>query len=491
MKISYFIFLGFFTILALFTVATAVNLRLSEKVNENSEFFEKSTTVVRSSNRFQRNILNMISGLRGYLFTGESSFLQSYDSAVLENNDLIHEMELMTFDSSSQLQDIKQIKALNNRWLQEFATPLINAKRNADLSDSSLQAFQRLYREKLNTGFEKQINNRLQAKLRDFSNYEYDRRAQRKITLEQSIKETRTISFLLTTVSVAIGLLIAGFLAYRISTRMVQLVRMADEIAGGNYLVHVEDSGKDELSGLASALNHMSKTLSENIALLKRKNRELDQFAHIVSHDLKAPLRGIDNVATWIEEDHLDELSPKVKEYLALIKGRVVRAENLIRGILSYARIGRESIEKEMVDVGKMLQEIQESIPMKPGVSINIAANMPVFVTEKLPLQMIFTNLLNNAITYHDKSPGEVTISFESEKNEYRFCVADNGPGIAKHYHDKIFVIFQTLAERDQHESTGVGLAIVKKILDERNETIKIVSQIGIGSKFIFTWSKH
>lgn len=489
MKISYFIFLGFFTILLLFSVTTAINLRLSEKVNENSEFFEKSTSIVRSSNRFQRNILNMISGLRGYLFTGESSFLQSFDSAALENDGIIKDLELMVHDSSSQFSNFQEIKTLNARWLNDFAIPLIDAKKSSFVTDSSAQVFQQLYRDKLNSGFEKQLNNRLQMKLRDFSNYEYDLRAQRKITLEKSVAETRSISFFLTTISVAMGLVVAGFLAYRISTRIVQLVRMADEIARGNYSAHVEDSGKDELSGLASALNHMSNTLAENIALLKRKNKELDQFAHIVSHDLKAPLRGIDNVATWIEEDHMHELSPKVQEYLTLIKGRVVRAENLIRGILSYARIGREQIETEVVQVGQVLQEILESIPMKPHIMVKIAPNMPEIRTEKLPLQMIFTNLLNNAISYHDKSPGEVVVSFKESPEGYRFIVSDNGPGIAKHYHDKIFIIFQTLAERDRHESTGVGLAIVKKILDERNETIKLESQIGKGSKFIFTWS--
>jgi signal transduction histidine kinase len=490
MKISYFIFLGFLTILVLFSVTTAINLRLSEKVHENSEYFEKSTTMVRGSNRVHRNVLNMISGLRGYLFTGESSFLQSYDSAVLENDALLQELGAMIPDSSTQRNDLQEIKLLNERWLQEFAIPLIAARKFSSRSDSGLQAFNQLYRHKLTSGAEQQINHRLQSKLRDFSNYEYDIRAKRKAQLEESIIKTRAMSFFLTTISVAIGLIIAGFLAYRISTRIVQLVRMSDEIAGGNYLVHVEDSGKDELSGLAKSLNHMSKMLAENITLLKRKNQELDQFAHIVSHDLKAPLRGIDNVVTWIEEDHVQELSPKVREYIALIKGRVVRAENLIRGILSYARIGKELMEKENVNIGQLLNEIRETLPLKPGISIIIAPDMPELVTEKLPLQMIFTNLLMNAITYHDKELGQIRITHEEYPEHYQFIVSDNGPGIAKHYHDKIFIIFQTLSARDQPESTGVGLAIVKKILEERNQTINIVSEAGAGATFIFTWPK-
>jgi light-regulated signal transduction histidine kinase (bacteriophytochrome) len=224
---------------------------------------------------------------------------------------------------------------------------------------------------------------------------------------------------------------------------------------------------------------------------LKRKNQELDQFAHIVSHDLKAPLRGIDNVVTWIEEDHSEEISPKVKEYLQLIKGRIVRAENFIRGILSYARIGKEQQEKELVNIRILVSEITESISVKPGIQIHIKPNLPEITTERLPLQLIFSNLITNAINYHNKTDGKINVYHTEHPGYYRFYVEDNGPGIAKHYHEKIFMIFQTLAERDQIESTGVGLAIVKKILDERKQVIRVISEPGKGATFVFTWPKN
>jgi signal transduction histidine kinase len=491
MKISYSIFLGFFTILVLFSVATTVNLQLSEKVHENSEFFEKSTIVIRSSNRMQRNIVNMVSGLRGYLFTGEASFLQSYDSAEIENKTLLEGLDDMVVNGSAQQTAIQEIKHLNERWISDFAVPLMKAKKLSSLSDGDRANFNEVYRKKINSGAEAQINKQLQSKLRDFSNYEFNLRAQRRTVLESSIVETRSISFFLTALSVALGLLIAGFLAYRISTRIVQLVHMADTIAGGNYFVHVDDSGKDELSGLARALNHMSKTLAENIALLKRKNQELNQFAHIVSHDLKAPLRGIDNVATWIEEDHDHELSVEVREYIGVIRGRVVRAENLIRGILSYARIGQDDTARETVHTDELIEEIKDTLPIRSGITITTTSKMPTLVTEKLPLQMIFTNLLMNAITYHDKASGQITVSAKESLHHVEFSVSDNGPGIAKQYHHKIFLIFQTLASHDRPESTGIGLAIVKKILEERNQTIEVFSDAGAGATFTFTWPKH
>jgi signal transduction histidine kinase len=490
MKISYLIFLGFVIILIMFSAATYINYRQADQVNENSEFFAKSTTIVRHSNRLQRNILNMISGLRGYLFTGENYFMQSYDSAAIENVALISELEILIPDSAFQRTAFKEIKTLNEQWLTGFAKPLIDGKNAASISDSSQLAFNRLYREKLAGGSEMSINRRLQQKIRDFSNYEYNLRDVRKAQLTAMVSKTRQISFFLTTTSIVIGLAIAIFLAYRISSRILRMVRLADNIAAGNYRIQDIDEGGDELSGLAKSLNHMAKVLSENIELLERKNEELGQFAHIVSHDLKAPLRGIDNVVTWIQEDHEQELTPKVNEYVKLIKGRLIRAENLIQGILTYARIGREAPVKEAVDVNELINEIVDNVSSETNIKIHIQENLPVIETEKIPLEQVLSNLIGNAFKYHDKSDGKVEVKFLDNVNHYTFTVKDNGPGIDRNYHEKIFMIFQTLQERDTFESTGIGLAIVKKILDDRKQSIKVISSPGKGSTFIFTWPK-
>jgi signal transduction histidine kinase len=432
----------------------------------------------------------MVSGLRGYLLTGENYFIQAYDSAAMENTNILNEISPLISSNPDQQKAFREILKLNERWISEFADPLINAKKAAGTSDSSLLSFNRLYRQKLVSGNEQTINRALQIRFRDFSNYEYELREIREHALTESISQTRKISFYLTTLSIGIGLAVAIFLAYKISSRILRMVKMADSIAEGNYEVSTEDTGKDELSLLARALNRMAKVLSENINLLKRKNQELDQFAHIVSHDLKAPLRGIDNVVTWIEEDHNNELSPKMQEYLLLIKGRLIRAENLIKGILSYARVGREMPEREPVDLNALMDEIKENIPLHSGLVLNIQRGLPIILTERIPLQQVLSNLLSNAVKYHDKQQGKIKMYMHDKRDVYEFFVEDNGPGIAKHYHDKIFMIFQTLNERDSFESTGVGLAIVKKILDDRKQIIQVKSEPGKGSVFSFTWPK-
>jgi signal transduction histidine kinase len=490
MKISYLIFLSFLFILLLFSITTYINFQQSEEVRENSKWVDQSTTIIRNSNRFQRNILNMISGLRGYLLTGENYFIQAYDSAKAENETILSELSGLVPSQGDQRALVREIQDINNEWILDFSTPLIDAKRIAGNSDSSLLSFNRLYREKLTSGNERYLNRQLQEKIRVFINNEYNSRDIRTQILDASVRRTRAISIGLAALSIIVGSIISIFLAYRISTRIMSMVKMANQIAEGNYEVSTKDSGRDELSDLAHSLNNMAHVLNENITLLKRKNQELDQFAHIVSHDLKAPLRGIDNVVSWMEEDHATEMSAKIVEYMEIIKGRLVRAENLIHGILSYARIGKETQEKEEVDLTQLVEEVGESLMMKSKLKLIVYPKLPKLFTEKVPLLQIFSNLIGNAIKHHDKKNGFIKVYHKEHPRHYEFFVEDNGPGIGKNYHNKIFVIFQTLQERDTLESTGVGLAIVKKILDDRNQEIHITSDTGKGAIFSFTWPK-
>jgi len=432
----------------------------------------------------------MGSGLRGFLLTGEDSFLQAYDSAATENKVILSDMYRQIDSTSRQYHLLLEIARLNDLWLSEFAQPLRQAKIGAEVSDVNLPYFKKIYREKMQSSDERKLNTKLQEEIREFVNIEYEKRSEREELLTGSLQKTKTISFSLIIFSVVMALFIVSFLTLRISRRILKMVRMADSIAAGNYNVSTEETGKDELSGLARSLNYMAKTLSYNINELTRKNRELDQFAHIVSHDMKAPLRGIDNVVSWIEEDHKEELSPKVSEYLHLIKGRVVRGESLINGLLTYARVGKEEESEEKIDTRALLEEELENFSMNPGTSLTISKDLPVIYSVKIPLLQVFSNLVGNALKYNDKINGVIKVYHKEYPDHWEFFVSDNGPGISKNYHEKIFMIFQTLKERDSFESTGVGLAIVKKILDSRGEEIKLESETGKGSIFSFTWKK-
>lgn len=231
--------------------------------------------------------------------------------------------------------------------------------------------------------------------------------------------------------------------------------------------------------------------MSAYYTYLEKANKELDKFAYVVSHDLKAPLRAISNLTTWIEEDIGKTLSEDSRNHFDMIKGRVVRMEALINGILDYSRADRIKAPSSDVDVRVLLDEVLEMLIQDDAVKVALPENLPVIRTEKMKLQQVFSNLISNAIKHNDKEKTEIKIDVKEEMNSYLFSIEDNGPGIDERFHEKIFVIFQTLQARDTFESTGVGLAIVKKIIDEMGGSIWIESEIGSFTRFMFKWPKE
>lgn len=234
------------------------------------------------------------------------------------------------------------------------------------------------------------------------------------------------------------------------------------------------------------------KTLKSYMRDLERINAELDQFAYVVSHDLKAPLRAIHNLSEWIEEDIADLLNQENKDQFRLLRARVHRMENLINGILSYSRAGRIKTVKEKFLVKNLVDDLCETFATKKPVTFNIEGNQDLEIeTEKITLTQILQNLISNGVKYNDKPEVEMTVGWTEGESDYEFYVKDNGPGISPEFHEKIFVIFQTLQARDVVESTGVGLAIVKKIIDEKGGIIRIETIMNEGTTFFFTWPKN
>lgn len=311
-----------------------------------------------------------------------------------------------------------------------------------------------------------------------------------KTEIEKTIRD-----YLLFTAALMVALLVAAvFCAYWlqgfISKPILRLAAAARRISNeGEYTLHIERPGDDEIGVLYDGVNAMLGQIRRRQEELERSNRDLDQFAYVASHDLKAPLRAIATLSAWMEEDLGDKLSAEGKEQMRLLRNRVRRMDALIVGILKYSRLSRLEDETEEVDVGALLADVVDLLPPRAeAFEIEIVPPMPRFTTHRLRLQQVFANLITNAVKYHHRENGRVTISARQTRDAYVFTVEDDGPGIAPVHHERIFKIFRTLEPKDRDESTGLGLSLVKKLVEDEGGKIELDSDVGQGARFRFTW---
>ncbi|MCX5646827.1 MAG: ATP-binding protein [Phycisphaerae bacterium] len=214
-------------------------------------------------------------------------------------------------------------------------------------------------------------------------------------------------------------------------------------------------------------------------------------FAYVVSHDLKAPLRGIRAISDWLCADYQDKLDPQGKENLRLLGSRVERMHNLIDGVLQYSRVGHTEQGTVPVDLGRLLPEIIDNLGVPEHIAIDVPADLPTVEADKTRITQVFQNLLSNAVKYLDKPQGNITVGCAEDDGFWTFSVADNGPGIEKKDFERIFKLFQTLASREDCESTGVGLTVAKKIVEMYGGRIWVESEVGKGSTFFFTFPRQ
>jgi PAS domain S-box-containing protein len=229
-------------------------------------------------------------------------------------------------------------------------------------------------------------------------------------------------------------------------------------------------------------------SLRDNNQQLKRSNHDLEDFAYIASHDLKTPLGGIKSVALWLEED-LHDLSDESRKLLGLMRSRINRMETLLDDLLTYSRVGRTDTAPSETNLTDIFASIVEVLNPPAHIQVRVEGELPVIVTASTQLEQVLRNLINNAIKHHDKQNGEVVLSGKLVGDFVEFVVRDDGPGILPEFHDKIFQLFQTLKRRDEVEGTGMGLAIVKKLVERQHCRITVHSQgNGTGTQFRFRW---
>jgi signal transduction histidine kinase len=232
--------------------------------------------------------------------------------------------------------------------------------------------------------------------------------------------------------------------------------------------------------------------LQRSVTELKRSNEELDNFAYGASHDLKAPLRGIRNLAEWISEDVKDTAGADTVENLALLQTRVERLDLLLDSLLQYSRVGRAGGVAENIDLATLVRDIGDYLAPRPGFDVTWRGDSPSVLTNKAPLEQVLRNLIGNGLKHHDRDRGHVVVRARDLGEMIEFRVEDDGPGIGGAFHERIFQMFQTLKSRDELEGSGMGLAIVKKSVEGHGGTIHVESAPPArGTAFVFTWKNE
>jgi two-component system, LuxR family, sensor kinase FixL len=277
-------------------------------------------------------------------------------------------------------------------------------------------------------------------------------------------------------------------------TRISRLLNMAElqhELLRNNERLRSEMRQRKQAEAELAALNEeLEQRVQQRTAQLEAVNTELKDFAYVVSHDLKAPLRGITRISNWLLSDYAEAFDAQGQEMLDLLESRVRRMDRLIDGVLQYSRVGRIVETREDLDLNILVADVIDSLAPPPQIQIVVETPLPILKAEPTRMTQLFQNLLSNAIKFMDKPEGHIRIAATDAGDQWTFTVADDGPGIAPRHHTRIFQIFQTVTPSDEQEVNGVGLCIVKKIVESYGGTIWVESEVGEGSTFFFTLPK-
>lgn len=247
-------------------------------------------------------------------------------------------------------------------------------------------------------------------------------------------------------------------------------------------------TAEEILEKKSNELITVSEELKSTNLQLEISKDQLKEYAYIVSHDLKSPLRGINALINWVKADNEAKFNEATANNFKLIEETLETMDRLISNISAYATAGSETENSDTIDLNKLVEELNKILFIPKHISINIVKKLPIIKGDKTKLQQLFQNLISNAVKFIDKEKGIISVDCQEDKRYYEFSIEDNGIGIQEKYHEKIFKIFQTLNK--SKESTGIGLSIVKKIVNLYQGDIWLESKPNIGTKFIFTLKK-
>jgi signal transduction histidine kinase len=486
-----------------------------ERNRDANAWVERTRIVLGSLAVYTQGLVNAETGQRGYLLTGDEAYLAPYEESVAGNNDRLGRLRALISDEIEQ-QKVRRLADIMDDKLRELAETIQLARGG---NHAAALAAVMEGRGRRDTVEFRRLNREIVA----YEDAALEKRQAR------AAEENRNVTIAMTIGGVAAALAILGFAANtvaRIQGPLRDLMVGIGALTDGRLERRVEVRSRNEIGRVASAFNEMADhllaanqarqrvecdlaqsnqqllqeiadraagqlSLSRATVELRRSNEELDSFAYAASHDLRAPLRGIRNLADWIAEDVGDTAGPETIANLDLLRNRVERLDMLLDSLLQHSRVGRAGAAPEDVDIALLVHEIADYLAPRDGFAVAYSGEIATIHTSKAPLEQVLRNLIGNALKHHDGAAGGVGVATRDLGDRIEFRVEDDGPGIPPVFHERIFRMFQTLKSRDELEGSGMGLAIVKKSVESHGGTIRVESAPpSRGTAFVFTWEK-
>lgn len=474
-------------VLTLVTMLTIVYIELHNIINTISET-KRVGIIVDELILLGENLVDLENSQRGYLITENEQFLLPFPTSKVSISQRLKKLDLLVKDAGVR-QHLNQMH------------PVIKAK--LDFINKCVELVQQ---GQIGQAIELVKNGRGKELMDNFHRL-------RKIMQEREIKllNQHTARYEQELFYIQIILVVGGiFAVYAMSITAVnatkkikgpidQLLQSISLMAEGKLDYKINSIEKNEIGLISNAFNNMADKINESgklreetLAELQRSNADLDKFAYVASHDLKAPLRGIRSLAQWIAEDVAETASKDTMENLELLNSRVDRLDGLLESLLAYSRIGHKTESPKEIDIANLIDDIADYLAPDPSFLITYKGNVSTFFTSKVPFELVLRNLISNSIKHHDHASGQINVYAKEFGDLVEFRVQDDGPGIPDEFKERIFEMFQTLKPRDQVEGSGMGLAIVKKTIEIFGGKIRVESILSQrGSSFIFTWKKQ
>jgi signal transduction histidine kinase len=453
---------------------TATMVFVAARLQEKSALTTSYRIVLINTGELQTGLLNVETGLRGYALSAEPDFLDPYKLGLEQIKTALETLNQKPFF----LSELKEVKLAVDEYL-------VWVKNQLQLGNLNAQIFKAVVAPAGKVRFD-----RLRVLLTDLSDKSQKAFLNSRKEVTDLINWIQILPWTLFALIAIGGLLVRRGLQVFVLQPLKLIEQTSDAQLIGDEDLRTKITSPDEIGRLAVSLNASYDAVRIRTEALKRSNADLEQFAYVATHDLQEPLRMISSYTQLLEKRYKGQLDERADQYIHFAVDGANRMQRLIQDLLAFSRLGRQAPKMQPVASGAVLASALRSLEFAAeGATVKVLGQLPVVIADEGQLEQVFTNLIGNALKFRRSgTEHRVEIAAEVESvEEWRFSVYDNGIGIEPAYFERIFTIFQRLNTREVFAGSGIGLSIVKRIIEHHGGRIWLSSQPELGTTFYFT----